>query len=102
VRNVRLLGVGMRDTALSYLDAHSMPSGGDWGLGRIAAVFIKGAVGTVIDSWWVMGAPMHLNSTQANVGSLQLADTPLSPLPNITSTTYTHPHNHTLLHGTHS
>ena len=50
VRNVRLLGVGMRDTAISYLDAHSMPSGGDWGLGRIAAVFIKGAVGTVIDS----------------------------------------------------
>ena len=50
MRNVRLLGVGMRDTAISYLDAHSMPSGGDWGLGRIAAVFIKGAVGTVIDS----------------------------------------------------
>ena len=23
---------------------------GDWGLGRIAAVFIKGAIGTVIDS----------------------------------------------------
>jgi hypothetical protein len=50
VRNVRLLGIGMRDTSISYLDAHSMPSGGDWGLGRIAAVFIKGAVGTVIDS----------------------------------------------------
>ena len=31
VRNVRLLGIGMRDTAISYLDAHSMPSGGDWG-----------------------------------------------------------------------
>lgn len=30
VRNVRLLGIGMRDTAISYLDAHSMPSGGDW------------------------------------------------------------------------
>ena len=50
VRNIRLLGIGMRDTSISYLDAHSMPSGGDWGLGRIAAVFIKGAVGTVIDS----------------------------------------------------
>ncbi len=30
VRNVRLLGIGMRDTAISYLDDHSMPSGGDW------------------------------------------------------------------------
>lgn len=50
VRNFRLLGVGMRDTALSYLDNHSMPSGGDWGLGRIAAVFIRGAVDTTLDS----------------------------------------------------
>ena len=50
VRNVRLLGVGMRDTALSFLDNHSMPSGGDWGLGRIAAIFIKGAVDTTLDS----------------------------------------------------
>merc|ERR1719201_1903496 len=49
VRGVRLLGLGFRDTALSYLDNHSMPSGGDWGLGRIAAVFVKGAVDTVID-----------------------------------------------------
>ena len=30
VRGVRLLGIGFRDTALSYLDNHSMPSGGDW------------------------------------------------------------------------
>ena len=50
VRDVRVLGVGFRDTAISYLDNHSMPSGGDWGLGRIAAVFIKGAVNTVLDS----------------------------------------------------
>ena len=106
VRDVRVLGVGFRDTAISYLDNHSMPSGGDWwgfalcgcvcvctlplpfffcvaplpyapcalfcpgvplcalltlcpfwsplhvcrGLGRIAAVFIKGAVNTVMDS----------------------------------------------------
>ena len=50
VRDVRMLGVGFRDTALTYLDNHSMPSGGDWGLGRIAAVFIKGAVDTVLDS----------------------------------------------------
>jgi len=50
IRRVSLLGVNFRDTALSYLDDHSMPSGGDWGLGRIAAVFVKGAVGTTIDS----------------------------------------------------
>ena len=49
VRDVRLLGLSFRDSALSYLDAHSMPSGGDWGLGRVAAVFIKGAVDTVMD-----------------------------------------------------
>ena len=55
VRDVRLLGIGMRDTAISYLDAHSMPSGGDWGLGRIASVFIRGAVGTVRSSYNIYG-----------------------------------------------
>ena len=34
----------------SYLDAHSMPSGGDWGLGRVAAVFLRGTEDLLIDS----------------------------------------------------
>jgi hypothetical protein len=27
----RLLGVGVKDAALTYLEPHSIPSGGDWG-----------------------------------------------------------------------
>ena len=39
-----------RDAALTYLDAHSVPSGGDWALGRIAAVHVQGTRGVVFDS----------------------------------------------------
>ena len=50
MKGVSVLGLGLRDAALSYLDAHSMPSGGDWGLGRIAALFVKGTEETTVDS----------------------------------------------------
>jgi hypothetical protein len=32
VTGVTIKGVTMRDTRITYLDAHGMPSGGDWGL----------------------------------------------------------------------
>lgn len=32
------------------MDAHSVPSGGDWALQRMGAVFIENSEGTVIDS----------------------------------------------------
>ena len=43
VRDVSLLGLGLRDTAYTYMDPHSLPSGGDWALERSAVVFIEGA-----------------------------------------------------------
>jgi hypothetical protein len=32
VTNVSLLGLGVRDSAYTYLDPHGVPSGGDWAL----------------------------------------------------------------------
>ena len=40
--NVAVHGVGFRDTAVSYLEPHGMPSGGDWALQRTAAVVVQG------------------------------------------------------------
>jgi hypothetical protein len=42
VQNVALLGLGLRDTAYTYLDPHGIPSGGDWTLERSAVVFLEG------------------------------------------------------------
>lgn len=42
-------GVTLRDTAYTYLDPHGMPSGGDWGLQRTAAVFLQRTEGVQID-----------------------------------------------------
>jgi len=40
VVGVTLAGLGIRDSAYTYLDPHGMPSGGDWALQRTGAVFI--------------------------------------------------------------
>jgi hypothetical protein len=45
VRGVSLLGLGLRDTAYTYMDPHAIPSGGDWTLERSAVVFIEGTEG---------------------------------------------------------
>ena len=50
VRNVQFKGINFRDAAYTYLDDHGMPSGGDWGLQRSAALFFEGTEGTVVDS----------------------------------------------------
>lgn len=42
VTDVTIKGVTMRDTRITYLDPHGMPSGGDWALQRSGAVFLQG------------------------------------------------------------
>ena len=41
-RDISIIGIGMRDTAYTYMDPHSLPSGGDWSLERSAVVFLEG------------------------------------------------------------
>ena len=42
VVDVSIIGLGIRDTAYTYMDPHSIPSGGDWTLERSAVVFLEG------------------------------------------------------------
>jgi hypothetical protein len=49
VVGVTFAGLGLRDTAYSYLEPHGMPSGGDWALRRDGAVFLEGTQGTTLD-----------------------------------------------------
>ena len=44
--DVGFLGVGFRDTAPNFLGPHGTPSGGDWAVGRSAALFFEGTIGT--------------------------------------------------------
>lgn len=46
----KLLGVGIRDAAMTYMEPHSMPSGGDWGLQRMAAIFFESTVGSTVEN----------------------------------------------------
>ena len=48
--NISILGVNFRDTAYTYMDPHGMPSGGDWALERMGALFFEGTVNTLVDS----------------------------------------------------
>ena len=50
VEEVTIRGVNFRDTAYTYLDPHGMPSGGDWGLERMGALFFEGTKGVIVDS----------------------------------------------------
>ena len=49
VTGVKLLGVGFRDSAYTYMDEWGIPSGGDWALHRGGALFVEDAVGVVVD-----------------------------------------------------
>eukprot|EP01084_Bolivina_argentea_P030674 56800_1 len=40
VKNVEIRGITFRDTEYTYLDAHGMPSGGDWALQRTGAIYL--------------------------------------------------------------
>ena len=48
-RGIRFLGIGFRDAAYTYMDPHGVPSGGDWGLQRHAAVILDGTESATID-----------------------------------------------------
>ena len=43
VKDLSVLGIGMRDTVYTYLDEWGIPSGGDWALHRGGALFMEGA-----------------------------------------------------------
>ena len=42
IRGLSLRGLGFRDAAPTYMEAHGVPSGGDWGLERLGALFFEG------------------------------------------------------------
>jgi hypothetical protein len=48
VRNVTLQGIGLRDSRYTFMDAHAVPSGGDWALARSAALYAEGTEGLVV------------------------------------------------------
>ena len=50
VEDIIIRGVGFRDTAYTYMDPHGMPSGGDWALERMGALFIEGTMNVTVDS----------------------------------------------------
>ena len=50
IESVSFQGVGFRDTAYTYLDPHGVPSGGDWALERMGAIFIQGSSMVTINS----------------------------------------------------
>ena len=50
VKDITIRGLEMRDARLTYLDAHGMPSGGDWALQRSGVVFMQGTEGITVDS----------------------------------------------------
>jgi len=49
VQGITIAGLTLRDTALTYMDPHGMPSGGDWAFERTAAIYIEGTENTVIE-----------------------------------------------------
>eukprot|EP00698_Gefionella_okellyi_P023671 TRINITY_DN8153_c0_g1_i1.p1 TRINITY_DN8153_c0_g1~~TRINITY_DN8153_c0_g1_i1.p1 ORF type:complete len:532 (+),score=110.27 TRINITY_DN8153_c0_g1_i1:508-2103(+) len=50
VRDVTIQGLVFTAAAMTYMDAHGVPSGGDWALDRFGAVFLQGTEGTVVDN----------------------------------------------------
>lgn len=50
VKGVNFKGLMFKDTSYTYLDPHGMPSGGDWALQRMGALFFEGTEKTLVDS----------------------------------------------------
>mmetsp|Transcript_29880 Transcript_29880/g.95178 ORF Transcript_29880/g.95178 Transcript_29880/m.95178 type:complete len:466 (-) Transcript_29880:243-1640(-) len=48
VRDVTVSDISFRSSRYTYLDPHGVPSGGDWALDRVAAVFLQGTKGVAI------------------------------------------------------
>jgi hypothetical protein len=49
-KDLSFLGLGFRDVAHVFFAPHSIPSGGDWALARLAALQLEGTEGAVVDS----------------------------------------------------
>ena len=70
VQNVAVHGLTLRDTAITYLEPHGMPSGGDWALQRTGAVYLDGC--TNISIWHnyfvrIDGVTISINRYNRNV-----------------------------------
>ena len=71
VVNLTLRGLGLRDTAWTMLQPHGVPSGGDWALERMAALFLEGTESLVaeglrferVDGNAMMLSKYHRNAT---------------------------------------
>jgi len=50
ITGLSINGVGFRDTAHVFFAPHSIPSGGDWALARLAALQLEGTEGASVDS----------------------------------------------------
>lgn len=48
VTGIAFKGLGFRDAAYTYFLPHGMPSGGDWGLQRHAALFLQGTQNSLV------------------------------------------------------
>jgi len=57
VKSLRVVGLGFRDTASTMLEPHGVPSGGDWALERMAAVFLEGVEAARVEKvkMWKIG-----------------------------------------------
>ena len=50
VKDIVFSGLTFTGSAMTFLDPHGVPSGGDWALQRSAAIFVEGTEGTAIDA----------------------------------------------------
>ena len=46
---ITIRGVNFRDTVYTYMDPHGIPSGGDWALERMGALFFEGTKNTLVE-----------------------------------------------------
>lgn len=68
-KDISIRGVEIRDTRITYLDPHGMPSGGDWAIQRTGAIVLEGSEGFVLDSCFVTridGNGVFLNGYNRN------------------------------------
>ena len=47
-KGITIRGIKFRDTAYTYLDPHGMPSGGDWALQKMGALYFEGTMDTLV------------------------------------------------------
>eukprot|EP01084_Bolivina_argentea_P180090 311129_1 len=50
VKNFVIRGVTLKDTDITYMDDHGMPSGGDWGVQRTGSIYMEGTEDCRIES----------------------------------------------------